>query len=65
MNRAVLLIPLLCGDLDKQKLLITLENTKQKELKEWEKENIPYTVRKERLEFFNNDIQKMEINKLA
>jgi hypothetical protein len=65
MNRAVLLIPLLCGDLDKQKLLATLEKTKHKELKKWDEENIPYTVRKERLNFFNNNIQKVEINKLA
>ena len=65
MNRATLLIPLLCGNLDKQKLLFTLENTKHKELKKWEEENIPYTVRKKRLEFFNNNIQKMEIKELA
>ena len=64
MNRAVLLIPLLCGDLDKQKLLATLEKTKHKELKKWDEENIPYTVRKERLDFFNN-IQKVEIDRLA
>lgn len=65
MNRAVLLIPLLCGDLDKQKLLATLEKTKHKELKKWDEENIPYTVRKERLDFFNNNIQKVEIDRLA
>jgi hypothetical protein len=28
-------------------------------------QNIPYTVRKERLDFFNNNIQKVEIDKLA
>ena len=65
MNRATLLIPLLCGDLDKEKLSDILKNTKHKELKKWESENIPYTIRKERLEFFNNSIQKMEIDKLA
>lgn len=62
MNRATLLIPLLCGDLDKQKLLNTLGNTKHKELKNWEEENIPYTLRKQRMAFFNNDIQIMEID---
>ena len=65
MNRATLLIPLLCGDLDKEKLSDILKNTKHKELKKWESENIPYTIRKERLKFFNNSIQKMEIDKLA
>ncbi len=54
MNRATLLIPLLCGNLDKQKLLNTLANTKHKDLKDWEEENIPYTVRKQRMEFFYN-----------
>lgn len=61
-NRATLLIPLLCGDLDKQKLLNTLVNTKHKELKKWEEENVPYTVRKQRIAFFNNNIQIMEID---
>lgn len=64
MNRATLLIPLLCGNLDKQKLLTLLENTKHKELKQWEEDNIPYTVRKQRLQFFENNIPKMEINYL-
>ena len=61
MNRATLLIPLLCGNLDKQKLLDTLANTKHKELKKWEEENIPYTVRKQRMAFFNNNIQIVEM----
>jgi len=65
MNRSVLLIPLLCGDLDNQKLLTTLKKTKHKELKEWEDKNIPHTVRKERLKFFNNNIQIVEIDKSA
>lgn len=65
MNRAILLIPLLCGDLDKHKLASTLENTRHKDLKKWEEENIPYTIRKERLKIFNNNIQKSEIDKMA
>lgn len=64
MNRATLLIPLICGNLDEQRILFALENTKHKELKEWEEENIPYTVRKKRSDFFNNNIQKLEINSL-
>lgn len=65
MNRATLLIPLICGNLDKQKILFALENTKHKELKKWEEGNIPYTVRKKRFDFFNNNIQKLEMNKSA
>ena len=65
MNRAVLLIPLLCGNLDGDRLSSILKNTPHKELKEWEKENIPDTVRKERLKFFNKNIQKLEMDKSA
>ena len=65
MNRATLLIPLLCDDLNKERLSAILKNTKHKELKQWEDENIPYTIRKERLEFFHNNIQKMEIDMSA
>jgi hypothetical protein len=65
MNRATLLIPLICGKLDEHRILFALENTKHKELKEWEEENIPYTVRRKRFDFFNNYIQKLEINKSA
>ena len=65
MNRAVLLIPLLCGNLDGDRLSSVLENTQHKELKEWEKENIPDTVRKERMKFFNKNIQKLEMDKSA
>ena len=65
MNRSVLLIPLLCGTLDKEKLSTILKNTKHKELKEWEEENIPYSVRKQRMKFFNNYIHKVEMDRSA
>jgi len=65
MNRSVLLIPLLCGALDKERLSSILKNTKHKEVKEWEEENIPYSVRKQRMKFFNNDSHKMEMDELA
>jgi hypothetical protein len=65
MNRSTLLIPLLCGNLAKERLSSILKNTKHKELKKWEIENIPYTIRKERFEFLNNDIQKVEMNASA
>ena len=65
MNRSVLLIPLLCGALDKERLSSILKNTKHKEVKEWEEENIPYSVRKQRIKFFNNDSHKVEMDELA
>ena len=65
MNRSVLLIPLLCGALDKERLSSILKNTKHKEVKEWEEENIPYSVRKQRMKFFNNDSHKVEMDELA
>ena len=65
MNRSVLLIPLLCGTLDKERLSSILKNTKHKEVKEWEEENIPYSVRKQRMKFFNNGSHKVEMDRLA
>ena len=58
MNRLALIIPTLCGNLNEELILETLNMTTHKELKKWEEENIPYTIRKKRQEFFNNDIQK-------
>ena len=39
--------------------------TTHKELKEWEEENIPYTMRKNRQKFFDNDIQKAVNDNIA
>ena len=58
LNKTALLIPTLCGELDEKTVLEILNKTRHKDLKEWEKENIPYTVRKQRQEFFNLNIQK-------
>ena len=58
MNRLALIIPTLCGNLNEEIISKTLNMITHKELKEWEEENIPYTMRKKRREFFNNDIQK-------
>jgi len=62
MNSATSLVPLLCGDLDKEKISIALANTDNNLLKFWKDKNITYTVKKQRIEFFNSS-QKMEINK--
>ena len=63
MNSATLLVPLLCGDLDKEKISIALANADNDSLKLWKDENILYTVRKQRIEFFNSS-QKVEIKRL-
>lgn len=58
MNRTVLLIPALCGNLNEAVITRALQHTSQRNLEQWEKDNIPYTVRKKRQQFFNeSDIQ--------
>jgi hypothetical protein len=54
MNRSALLIPALCGSLDKVAIENALAQTRHDDLKTWEHENIPYTVRKKRRAFFEN-----------
>lgn len=59
MNRTTLLIPALCGTIDETAITQALNLANQKDLKQWEEENIPYTMRKKRQEFFaTNPIQK-------
>jgi hypothetical protein len=52
MNRTTLLIPALCGKMDKVTITLVLSQTSHKDLKAWEEENIPYTMRKRRQAFF-------------
>lgn len=54
MNRTVLLLPALCGPLDKSTINQALNQARHNDLEIWEKENIPYTVRKKRQAFFDN-----------
>ena len=54
MNRSTLLIPALCGRLDKVVIEQTLAQTRHDDLEIWERANIPYTVRKKRRAFFAN-----------
>jgi len=59
MNRITLLIPALCGNLDEIKITQALSRASHNDLKNWEQENIPYTMRKKRQDFFiNNGSQK-------
>ena len=52
MNRTALLIPALCGNLDRITVTQALNQTRHKDLEVWEQANIPYTVRKKRRAFF-------------
>lgn len=55
MNRGLLLIPALCGNLNGGITAQALNQASCRDLKNWEKENIPYTVRKKRQAFFRQD----------
>ncbi len=48
MNRTALLIPALCGSLDKTTITQALSRASHHDLQMWERENIPYTVRRKR-----------------
>ena len=52
-NRTALLIPALCGEMEKTMVESTFVQTCHKDLKIWEDENIPYTMRKKRQIFFD------------
>jgi hypothetical protein len=59
MNRSALLIPALCGNLDNATIALALNLASHHDLEMWERENIPYTVRKKRRAFFkSNESQK-------
>ena len=58
MNRSVLLIPALCGRREETVINQALNGVSQVDLEKWEEENIPYTIRKKRQEFFENTSQK-------
>jgi len=53
MNRSVLLIPTLCGNLNNEIIREGLNQASCHDLDVWEKNNIPYTVRKRRHAFFS------------
>jgi len=62
MNRTTLLIPALCGNLNEISITQALNKVRHNDLNVWEKENIPYTVRKKRQAFFGkNESQKTGI----
>ncbi len=54
MNRTTLLLPALCGTLDEAAIMKALSHASHAELEDWVSENIPYTLRKKRHEFFHS-----------
>ena len=58
MNRTVLLIPALCGNLNSAVIEQVFKQTNHRDLECWEKENIPYTMRKKRKAFFIENISQ-------
>jgi len=57
MNRSVLLIPVLCGGRNDIVIDQVLNKASQIDLDKWEKESIPYTIRKKTTGFPKNRIQ--------
>ncbi len=55
MNRTILLIPALCGNINADITTQALNQASCLDLEMWEKENIPYTIRKRRQAFFNQE----------
>jgi hypothetical protein len=53
MNRTTLVIPALCGKIDGQAIAQALVHTTHGDIQRWEKEHIPYTLRKRRRAFFH------------
>lgn len=62
MNRTALLIPALCGKVDEAIIKQAFNQTNHKDLKNWEEENIPYTMRKKRQVFFNGRRSQKPVN---
>ncbi len=51
MNRTTLLIPALCGILDESSIVKAFNKVGHQDIKDWEDENIPYTMRRRRQAF--------------
>ena len=64
MNRTTLLIPALCGNIDENMITQAFSTASHHDLKTWEENNIPYTVRKRRQSFFNTNESQKPINNI-
>lgn len=55
MNRSALVIPALCGILNGDVISQALKHASHNDLKKWEEDNVPYTIRKRRQAFYNRN----------
>ncbi|MGB5713857.1 MAG: hypothetical protein WBM44_23470, partial [Waterburya sp.] len=58
-NRNILLIPTLCGNLERDSIDQLLRDSQHKELLEWEEKNVPETLRQKRQKLNKNSQQKV------
>ena len=58
-NRSILLIPALCGNLERDSIAQLLRDSQHKELLEWEEKNVPDTLWKKRQKLNKNPQQKV------
>ena len=58
-NRSTLLIPALCGHLERDSIAELLRESQHKELLEWEEKNVPDTLRQKRQKLNQNHQQKV------
>jgi len=59
MNHSILIIPLLCGKISEENFSNILNSVSQKELEEWKDKHIGKTMRMKRIDFLNQNIQKV------
>ncbi len=64
-NRTALLIPALCGNVPEITIDKALKQARHKDLKIWEDENIPYTMRMNRRMFFNDEESQKMVNLIS
>ena len=57
-NRSILLIPALCGNLERDSIDQLLRDSQHKELLEWEEKNVPDTLRKKRQKLNKKPVPK-------
>lgn len=64
-NRSVLLIPAMCGTRSDLEMAQTRELICHKDLKQWEEDNLPSTLIKDRRNYFKNNNTKKQEYKMA
>ncbi|MDQ6961037.1 MAG: hypothetical protein Q9M28_00705, partial [Mariprofundaceae bacterium] len=61
MNRTVLLIPALCGKRSEISFQQSLSLVRHHDLQAWDEENIPYTIRRKRTEFYSQKMGSLNV----